>query len=297
MVDGPERTLQIELAIIGAQKAGTTSLKEYLGQHPDVVSHHTQEMAYFTDPFLREKDFSSILESHYARSSIPESSALIAKNVDLLYDEAALIRLKEHNPEIEVVIVLRNPVERAYSAYRYARQCGYEPHDTFEEALAHPPTSKSDRKEERYRDYIERSTYVPHVETVMSIFGEENTHVYLLKDLKEEPVQVCRELFSRLAVNPDFNPDVSSRHNTASELYFPSISRMVLSENRVKRRLADLLPGKVRTSIATIIQELNQTEREKPPMNDDVSDHLQDLFREHNTELSQILDRNLDHWQ
>ena len=134
-----ETATSIQLMIVGAQKSGTSSLLRYLEQHPDMHTHPQPEMTFF----LQDREYSRGYEWAFAKYFAGESDRddiankqLIAKNVMVMHSPEVMQRIYEHNPDIHLVVLLREPVARAYSAYWWARRRGWENIKTYEEALA-----------------------------------------------------------------------------------------------------------------------------------------------------------------
>ncbi|MYF98551.1 sulfotransferase, partial [Candidatus Poribacteria bacterium] len=124
---------QIPFMIVGSQKSGTSSLLRYLAQHPEIYAHPQPEMTYFLHDHEYEKGFKSAYNKYY--SECPDNNRLIAKNVMVMCSPERIQRIYEHNPEMHLVVLLREPVARAYSAYWWARRRGWENIKSFEEAL------------------------------------------------------------------------------------------------------------------------------------------------------------------
>ena len=97
---------KISLMIIGAQKAGTTSLKNYLGQHPSLETHPHKEFAFFFDPAQYENDFENARKKYFINKSV--SVQLIEKSAGLYVKETGIVELKKHNPDCKLVLILRN---------------------------------------------------------------------------------------------------------------------------------------------------------------------------------------------
>ena len=138
-IDTMENLGKIQLMIVGAQKAGTSSLLRYLAQHPDIHTHAQPEMTFF----LQAREYTRGYEWAFGKYFTGQNSHdeiqdkhLIAKNVMVMHSPEVMQRIYEHNPEIHLVVLLREPVARAYSAYWWARRRGWENIKTYEEALA-----------------------------------------------------------------------------------------------------------------------------------------------------------------
>ena len=107
---------KIDLFIVGAQKAGTSSLKNYLSEHPEVSTHLPQEFSYFYDDNEFEKGEEFALGKYYNDKA--DFKVRIAKHAHLYSSEKAIKRLHEHNPDCKIIFILRNPVERTFSSYQ-----------------------------------------------------------------------------------------------------------------------------------------------------------------------------------
>ncbi|HEU4716985.1 MAG TPA: hypothetical protein VFU15_04100, partial [Bacteroidia bacterium] len=103
-------TGKIELMIVGAQKAGTTSLKFYLGEHPRIQSHLHKEFAYFTDISEYGDGMNAAWKKYFGK--IDPEKHIVVKNAGIYANENGLKLLSRHNPDCRIAIVLRNPVDR-----------------------------------------------------------------------------------------------------------------------------------------------------------------------------------------
>lgn len=128
-----------DFIIIGASKCGTTSLYNYLTQHPSVVPARTKEIHYF-DLFFQHG--SAWYQSHFTlRSPLRWLTASHPKTVTgeaspyYIFHPHALRRIAEALPRVRLIVLLRNPVDRAYSQYQHVVRLGYESL-TFEDAIA-----------------------------------------------------------------------------------------------------------------------------------------------------------------
>ena len=120
--------------IIGGIRCGTTSLIRYLGEHPDVAPSATKEVHYYDWYFDRG-------ESWY-RSWFPigpQSTGAGESSPAYLMDPNAPARVAASLPDVRLLLLLRNPIERAHSHYRYRKGKGQEKAATFEDALDDEP--------------------------------------------------------------------------------------------------------------------------------------------------------------
>ena len=99
------------------------------------------------------------------------SCCFVAKSVGLMYKPELLKKLREENPNIQLIIVLRNPVERAYSAFLFCEKEGIEPYKEFEDAIFVNDISRfnGDKAFELACDYIGRSSYLQNIKKYVKV--------------------------------------------------------------------------------------------------------------------------------
>jgi hypothetical protein len=286
--------------ISGAQKAGTTSLFKYLVQHPQIVTHPHKEMGFFSHDLEYCQGYAKVFQKYFPEAE-EEGGGVIAKDVMILPSHTALERLYDHNPKMHIVVLLRNPVRRAYSAYWFARSRGWESMPTFEMALeAEPIRLAEDRYKWRYCTYLDTSTYFQHIERCYKRFGQEHVHVYLTEDLYEAPQSICENLFRILAVDAAFRPDVSRQHNKAIkarlDILAKACSGLVGSSHPAKMFVKRFVPTSMIYKVKHVILSLNAKEFRPPPMAEETRQRLIGYFQPHNLRLSEMLGRDLALW-
>lgn len=138
-------TLKPSCMILGSQKAGTSSLYYYLSQHPQVVKPKTKELHFFD-----QKVVPPINEYHKAfpKGFFRNKISLEATPRYLYYPETAE-RLYHYNPHLKFIVLLRDPVKRAFSAWNMYRQLSKEPKAVANSKLL----SESDSREKAYMAY------------------------------------------------------------------------------------------------------------------------------------------------
>ncbi|MEK0081854.1 sulfotransferase domain-containing protein [Benzoatithermus flavus] len=289
---------KIDFFLVGAQKSGTTSLHRYLQLHPRIFLPFRKEIACF------------VLEEQYRRLeqelalNYPETidAELVGlSNVELLFFPYVPERLRRYNPDARIVAVLRNPIDRAYSAYWYQRSVGVEPAGSFEEALAREPaldpTSTHDRAQ---RAYLEHGHYAEQLERFRRWFPPERIHVLLYDDMQQDSRYLSRLLGWLGIDDPTFEPP-EERHNTASVPRFPRLQRMLRApDSRVNRAYKAVVPARLRyflfRHVVEPLSEANARPFRYPPMHEETRERLRAYFRPHNERLSALLGRDLAHW-
>lgn len=290
---------QIQLMIVGAQKSGTTSLLRYIGQHPDIYTHPQPEMTFF----LQDHEYSRGYEWAYSKyfSKCPEDKYLVAKNVMVMCSSKRMQRIYDHNPAIQLVVLLREPVSRAYSAYWWARRRGWENIKTFEEALAAEETRlKEDWFKWRQCCYLHNSTYYPHIKNLISQFGQSQVHCVLTDELKDNSKNVCQKLFNLLNISTEFVPIAEERYNQSamprSEKFGYLFTQFLSSQNLLKRMVRRLMPDATAFKLRKSVLKWNDKPFTPPHMNAKTLQQLKSHFKPYNHELSELLDLDLTHW-
>lgn len=288
-------TRSIDAMIVGAQKAGTTSLARYLAQHPDICSHERLELSYFVD----EHDFRLGYPANFERyfGGCGATPLLLAKSVTVMTEQRLVRRLQDHNPAMRLIAVLRDPVDRAYSAYWWARSVGYESIETFEEALAADPARhRNDPAKLRNTSYVAFGEYAGQIEALVQAFGWRQVRVYLYDDLAASPEDVVKDTLRFLEIDPAFVPRVNDLENTAAVPRSVVLARMLSAGHPLKRAIRTALPHGMAEHWKRRVTRWNRVPFTPPPMDPRTRDRLAAHFAPHNRRLAELLNRDLSSW-
>lgn len=308
---------KVQLMIVGAQKAGTSSLLRYLAQHPDIHTHAQPEMTFFLQDREYARGYEWAFAKYFAGKNTHadiENQHLIAKNVMVMHSPEVMQRIYEHNPEIHLVVLLREPVARAYSAYWWARRRGWENIKTYEEALAAEEARlNEDWFKWRQCAYQYNGIYYPHVKNLITQFGASRVHCILTDDLKDNAEAVCQQLFDRMGVSADFSPTIGERHNQAtlprSEKFNFLFTQFLASHNPLRRVIRKLLPDATAYKLRKAVLDWNDKPKENtdsgkhlskntpPPINPRTHERQMAYFQPFNKQLAELLGRDLSAWK
>ena len=303
-----ETVRKIQLMIVGAQKSGTSSLLRYLAQHPDIHTHAQPEMTFFLQAreYTRGYEWASAKYFGENDHSKIEDKQLIAKNVMVMHSPEVMQRVYEHNPDIHLAVLLREPVGRAYSAYWWARRRGWENIKTYEEALAAEEARiNEDWFKWRQCAYQYNSIYYPHVKNLITQFGSNRVHCILTDDLKEDAAGVCQQIFNHIGVSSDFTPVIGERHNQAamprSERFNFLFTQFLASHNPLRKVIRKLVPDatayKLRKTILDWNDKLQNDANSAPlPLNPETQKRQMAYFKPFNDQLAELLGRDLSSW-
>jgi hypothetical protein len=218
--------------IIGAQRAGTTSLHRHLLKHPNVARAllGLKGMHYFSTNYSRGFSW---YRSHFptnaakARFEAANGSPLVVGEGSpyYIFHPVALERMREALPDTKVIVMLRDPIARAYSHYQHMLFEGLERVPTFEEALA----LETERLEgevarivadPRYRSfhhqhhsYLTRGDYAGQIEKLWSLFPKEQTLILRSEDFLKDAASGLKEVVDFLGLPPFEFPAELREHN------------------------------------------------------------------------------------
>lgn len=289
-------TKPIQLMIVGAEKSGTSSLSRYLEQHPNICSHEQREMTYFVNDEEYAQGYAKTYPRYFSKCK-NDQSILLGKNVGVMYWPEAVKRLWNHNPNCQLVAILRNPVDRAYSAYWYARRMGWEDLESFEEAIAAEPIRfKEGGLKRRYCAYLDRGIYHKQLAVLFEHFERNQVHVFLFEGLKSDPVGMCHKIYKAVGIDADYIPQVSGQYNKAAIPRSPVLSKLLSSAHPLKRAVRKLLSDRVSFLIREQIRLLNEKTLSPPLMKPETRAYLGEYFMSPNLELGKLLGRDLSQW-
>ncbi len=290
----------IDVMIVGAQKAGTTSLLRYLGEHPACISHPQKEFSYFTDKAEYAEGLAAALKKYYAHKEYTDKTKIIAKNAGLFTDMNGLARLKKNSPDCQLVFILRNPVERTYSSYLMEKNFGTVKFD-FEDLPE--MIKKHQNNNENTWDFdffIEYSLYSHHLKNIYSLFPKENVNIVLYEDLKNNGAEVCKTIFRKLKIDDSFLPNVEMKHNvtqkTRSNFYARAVKHLLRNHNPIKKLIKRFVPGHKVYKYGELLRDVNKTEKKHEPINAEVKQFLVDYYRPYNKELEEMIGKDLTSW-
>jgi Sulfotransferase domain len=243
--------------LIGAQRAGTTSLFYYLRRHPHVARPGTKEVHFFDDRFWLGVDwyrsfFATSAERRLARL---RGGDLVAAEATpyYLFHPAVPERVAATIPSVRLVVLLRDPVDRAYSHYRKMRRMGLE-RLSFEDALEKEENRLEGEEERlladpRYRSrhhrrhaYVARGLYADQLERWLAHFPREQLLVLRSEDFFARPAEICAETLDFLGLRRWQSPGFEPRNPTSDRPLDPAL-RARLEERFAEPnvRLAQLL--------------------------------------------------------
>jgi len=293
--------------LIGAQKAGTTSLYSYLKQHPQIYMSPIKEPFFFDHEIdsrgevVREKfggpvtphvKFADIREYRTLFRGVSGEKAIGEASVLYIYAPGTAERIKRYVPEAKLIALLRNPADRAYSAFLHAVRIGREPLTDFAQALR----EEDDRIWYNWHyqfHYRNRGLYYAQLKRYFEVFGREKVGVWLYEDLSNDPIGVVQSVLRFLGVNDTFTPDISRKHNP-SRIPKSEFARFTI------RLMNTTLPvvSKVSPPASEGFRQLVNSRilAESPPIDPEIRKQLREGYRKDILKLQELIGRDLSVW-
>ncbi|PYL03185.1 MAG: sulfotransferase [Verrucomicrobia bacterium] len=194
---------KLDFLVAGAQKSGTTALNYYLTRHPRIALPIKKELHFFDNDDLFAGGNVSYEPLHdMFRPARPGSIA--GENTPIyLYWRPALPRIRNYNPEMKFIVILRNPIERAFSQWNMQRLRGNEPFD-FVEAVQAEARRIADAAPKQLRkfSYLDRGRYAEQLERAFRLFPRERFLILKYETFRARQREMIDEVFRFLNLTP-----------------------------------------------------------------------------------------------
>jgi Sulfotransferase domain len=228
----------VNFVIGGTQKGGTSALDYFLRQHPQICMPETKKELHYFD---NEKEFRgrpNYKEYHAGFNPKSEHRVIGEASPIYMYWNAAPYRIWSYNPKMKWILALRNPVERAFSAWNMETKRGAE-NLSFQEALEQEVERCREALPLQHRvfSYVDRGFYAHQIRRLFNIFGKENCLVVLNEELRNDHETTLRQVFDFLGV---VNSHIPLAANVFEQEYHGNINP------ELRGRLTDLFYFNVR---------------------------------------------------
>lgn len=239
--------------------------------------------AYFTP---NRADYFSLFESRRAQSAVGEVSPAY------LASTGVAARIAAHNPDMRLIAVLRNPVERVRARFVARRRDGLEPAPDLASALARERSTPLDL-DDTAGTYLAAGFTSQVLATYQQHFPPEQLSIHLFEDLAADPAGLMARLFTFLGVDPTVGIDTARVHNrSGGEIANPVVRAVWARSAMIRTAVRPWMPQAVRTTGFTLA-----TRRVRPVPDDQaIRTELTDYYRDEVVALSAMTGRDLSHW-
>lgn len=293
-----------DFLLVGAARAGTTAIDRYLRQHPEIFLPRVKEPCFFafagmTTEYKRGKFSFAVTDSEsyekLFKDRKPNQLAGDLSTPYLFLYKQTQENIQRYHPDpkrLRIVILLRQPVDRAYSQYRWRLRDGRE-ELSFAEAVAAEPIRKREGFSFDYL-YLERSYYAAALQAYRDQFL--HVHIIFYEDLRKDPLLVMQGLCRFLGVDPEFPFQAIGEVNGTWSPRYPWLSRLVTFEHPLKYRLLNRIPGHWRDSIRAGFTKINAVKHAEEQLDPEYRRQLTERFTKDILAVQSITGRNLASW-
>ena len=291
--------------IVGAAKSGTSSLHNYLNQHPEVFmpSYNSEGMKVKEPRFLIKdlvkhrlhngvwtwEEYKSLFGDVTDEKAVGESTVLY-----LYYYKDAIKNIKEKlGNDVKIIIMLRNPADRAYSAFQHVSR-GFKEQNSFEKSL-----EMEDGRLERDGNvtpmvmYKDMGLYHDMVKSFQENFS--NVHVIIYDDFRDDTENEMKKTYQFLGISDNADIDYVTRHNVGGKRWKnDKVKYLFMKENPIKSIFRRIIPKGLRRGIRNNL--VTPSTNKVTPMKGHTRIMLNNFFREDVKQLSTLLNRDLTNW-
>lgn len=287
--------------LVGAPKAGTTSLYYYLDQHPDVFMcpekepHHFAPAKWCSHPVPDRRTYENLFSNWSGQRAVGEAST------GYLYYPESPGMIHATIPDCRIVAIIRDPVARAHSAWAHERREGVEPL-SFEQALEEETKAlRIIRGGEFSFNYRKLAYTADLLEDYVRLFGSDQVFIMLTDELESDPAGCMRDLFRFLEVDPGFEGRFEYRYNPSGKPRLTCLHELLDGEGRFHTVTSTfsrrLLPRKPRRWIWHRLRDWNITLSEDLRLDPATETRLRAELEPEVRRLEILLGRDLTAWR
>jgi hypothetical protein len=275
---------KVEIMCIGAQKAGTTSLHHLLKQHPQLELPYIKELYYFSD----DKQYQS-LDNFHRHYSFNDDK--IAVNVTPAYmcNKKAIQRIYDYNPNMKLILILRQPTQRCISQY-LMRHRNLMEHRSFKEVM-HEELSLKFFEDRECKSILYRSLYDVQIENILSIFPRDQVYFIKFEEFSSNQSQVMKDLISWCELPP-------------FEFQFIHTNEKFKGSNSMLWRIVMRIPHAwilrfqeiFKVNLRGLVKRIVKNDRQDPIIDAETIETLNEFFKESIVNTARLSGLNCDDW-
>jgi len=274
--------------IVGAPKAGTTSLHEYLNKVPSIFMSKIKEPNYFSAsmmpnkfpfrPIRDSKKYLNLFNKAKNEKIIGESSTLY------LYDPEAPKLIHEKNPNARILISLRDPIERLFSHYLLVKNEGFA-EKSFHQQIINELHHKIDPSKSNMR--LVAGNHYKCVKRYLDTFGAQQVKIIIFEEWIKNPKLIIVDILKFLNIDENLDNFIAEDHNAYLANRWEFVPRFVSNPNVIKIR--DFLPSALKAELRKMFVK----KVKKPKIDEKDIEFLKNYYKDDIENLKKILGRNL----
>lgn len=283
--------------IVGAAKAGTTSLAKYLGEHPDIFIPEQKELRFFVkdiinntnieDPSLKGILNSSVLDEaeYFKLFEVPEKIAGEASVHYLYHFETAIANIKKYVGDVPIIIMLRNPVKRALSNYEYL-------YNSHKSSLEKEFSLESDRINKNFNSfwfYKQLGLYSTQVKAYLDSFT--NVKIIIFEEFIKDTKGQMNEIYKFLGVLP-----ITLEYQVFNKSSRDTLIKKILFKLGLVQLISNVLTKEKKNKLKHFLRRLLISEKKSQPSDKFVKE-IYSYYEKDVAELEVIIGKDLSFWK
>lgn len=291
---------KMDFLVIGAMKAGTTWIYENLKEHPEICLNSNKEIHFF----VRIPNYKKGMDYFFSFYEQCPNNKIKGEICPGYLDSSIAPQLIYKNfPNMKIIACLRNPIERAYSHYKYAieRKGLFSIYRNFESAT------------KNVNDLIDKGLYYKHLKNYFDLFPRQNILILFFKDLRGDPLNFLKKIFNFLGVNDDFVPSNLNQKilKTGNRVFSPRIPfinaflfylGLWVRKHTLLNKLStiaglEMIFEKITNLNKKVVNKENVEVLSISSMKKDTRDNLDKIYRSDINQLKKLLELDLDFWK
>ena len=281
----------VNTIIIGAQKAGTTTLYNWLAQHPDVYGPKgMKDFPFFCDDMYYEKGIKWFATNY---SQYKNQKIILHGSVNYLYfSQVSAQRIYQYNSNTKLIALLRNPVDRAYSAFWQQKKVGNENIDDFSYAVEkEKERCKGTFQDQANLTYIDHGFYAHQLKKYYETFPSTNIKVIIFEEMIRNNAETVSDLYKFMGIDSYFKPNYVVKNESGLPRF--KIINNLLQKGIKFDSIKNLLPINYRILIKNMLRELNTRKIKYEPLGHEIRSDLMNIYLNDINELERLLNRDI----
>ena len=269
---------------IGAQKCMTSWVHAVAGAHPQIVASDPKELDFFSYYFDRGYRW---YEAHFRGGA---DQVGFECSPSYFHDPRAPQRLAAYRPYMKIIVLLRDPVERAFSNHLHEIIKGHVPPCVFAQGLANNPS------------YVEQGLYATHLGRWLDWFPRDSILCLITEDIFRDPWAATRQIYAFLGVDPEHRSGVLEEKCNDSDRALSPLLRKALRAGGDAMRRAGLEEALIRLkktpAVSAALRANSVPMRDAiPPMSRADAEQLRAIFEPEVARLAALLERDALPWR
>ncbi|MEO6131122.1 MAG: sulfotransferase domain-containing protein [Saprospiraceae bacterium] len=284
---------QIDFVGIGASKSGTTWLGHALEEHPQLCMAEPKEVNYFNEIHAFRTSVKPNFHrgiNWYRKFFNHCSSGQLKGEITNYYgiDPLAAARIKEHNPDSKILFCMRNPVDRIWSHYQFAKFFERKENRPIEQAVHEEP------------QYLRMSDYFQTLSLYHQHFSRDQIFLIWFEDIQNRPAELLHEVFLFLKVDPAFQPKkIHKKSNPARVSRSAALQKIIrhIKLALIGLGLSGLLKKIKMAGLGDFVMKMSSRTLPKTPIPGEIKNYILSEFHEDIIKLEKLTGKDLSHWR